>query len=149
MGLSLTNTNEVYTFSPGQNTVPFCRSMMFPGRTHSSTLEKLERMKLPNFLRPRRLPAGSLEPAEKPPERFVAVRIPIGRVGLQLNVFRREGEEAKRRKGCRIIIAVEIVGGSQMFENGLCGMGADLDSRFTWKRNTTVTSKFSRLQFWK
>ena len=42
---------------------------------------------------PRRFPAESGDPALNPPARFVAVRIPIGRVGLSITFGRRDGME--------------------------------------------------------
>jgi hypothetical protein len=62
---------------------------------------------LPPFLTPRRFPAESDDPALNPPVRFVAVRIPRGKVGL-CNTFgsaeAREKKELMNEAACRIII---------------------------------------------
>jgi hypothetical protein len=61
----------------------------------------------PPTLTPRRFPAESEEPALKPPARFVAVRIPSGRVGLTKGFGIADGRESNEviNEGlCRIII---------------------------------------------
>ena len=61
----------------------------------------------PCVLTPRRFPRGSVEPALNPPDRFVAVRTPTGRVGLMSN-FDNTDEGTRQlidELNCRIIIA--------------------------------------------
>ena len=61
----------------------------------------------PPFLTPRRFPAESEDPALKPPARFVAVRIPKGKVGFSITFGSTEGNasnEAMREVVRRIIM---------------------------------------------
>ena len=98
------------TFSPGCHWVPFCRRMMFPGRTHSPIYCHQRRVTCcelpPPTFTPRRLPAESGEPALKPPARFVAVRMPSVTIGLWTT---RDGREsaAKNEVVSRLIMVVE------------------------------------------
>ena len=61
----------------------------------------------PPTFTPRRFPAESDDPALNPPARFVAVRIPRGRVGLCTTFGSTEGgvmSELSKNLVCRIII---------------------------------------------
>ena len=73
--------------------------------------EGCEEIVPPPTFTPRRFPAESEDPALNPPARFVAVRIPMGRVGLCTIFGSTDGRvmsELSNNLVCRIIIMNDV-----------------------------------------
>ena len=74
--------------------------------------EGCEEIVPPPTFTPRRFPAESEDPALNPPARFVAVRIPRGRVGLCTTLGSTDGSvmnELNNALVCRIIIMDDVL----------------------------------------